>query len=85
MLTKFPQMVWDAEIDATVISLKRHQIKDHDYWFNTVDVVSEGYDPKTRKSITLDGLKAWVDRCKSEPQEDAHDAPSNPRSIHPQN
>ena len=86
---KFPQMCWDADIDAAVISLKRHQIKDHDYWFSTVDIVSEGYDPKTKRRITLDGLQAWLERCKQNPhdhEEDAQDAPKrDTRSIRPTN
>ena len=83
MTNKFSQMPWDVEIDAAVISLNRTNIKDHEYWFNTVDIVEQGYDPETRKSITLGGLKAWLDRCKSEPREDPTHAPSNSRQIRP--
>jgi hypothetical protein len=90
MTSKFPQLIFDEQIDAAVMSLKRHQINDPDYWFDTVDIVSEGYDPKAKKRIDLDGLHAWLERCKQKPhdqeEEDAQDAPkSNTRSIHPQN
>ena len=90
MTSKFPQLIFDEQIDEAIITLKQRQIKDYDYWFNTVEIVEQGYDPKTKKRIDLDGLHAWLERCKQNPhdqeEEDAQDAPkSNPRSIHPQN
>lgn len=87
MTNNFGTMAWDADVDAAVISLNRTNIKDHTYWFNTVDIVEQGYDPKSRKSITLESLRAWVDRCKQAPdpdeEDETHEPSSNTRYIRP--
>ena len=56
-----------------------------DYWFTTVDKVEAGFDPETNRAITQSGLKAWLDRCKAAPAEEQSNAPSQTRSVHPQN
>ena len=69
---------WDVQIEDAVLRLTRSRIKDFDYWFATVDIVDAGYDPETRKPITLDQLDAWVNRCEAKPEELPDDTPSPP-------
>jgi hypothetical protein len=78
------QMAWDADITAAVLSLTRDQIADPEYWFSTVEIIEAGYDPATRKAITLSALEAWVARCKTQPITEDPSHASTPRFIHPQ-
>jgi hypothetical protein len=83
-MNTFAQMCWDSDIDAAVISLNRATIQDRDYWFSTVEIVEQGYDPETNRRITHEGLSAWLERCKAEPKKEHQDAPSITRRVCPQ-
>lgn len=78
------QMAWDADITAAVLSLTRDQINDPEYWHSTVEIIEAGYDPATRKAVTLSALEAWVARCKTQPINEDPSHASTPRFIHPQ-
>lgn len=84
-MTNFIQQAWDSDIEAAVLSLTRDQISDPEYWHSTVDVVESGYDPTTRKAITVSALEAWVARCKTQPMNEEPNHGSTPRIVHPQN
>ena len=70
---------WDTDIEGALLSLTRRQIADHDYWYATVEIVEAGYDPVTKAAITVEALKAWVNRCKNEPQQEIISNASTPR------
>jgi len=79
-MNTFQHHAWDTDIELAILSLKRPQIADHAYWFETIDTVDAGYDPETNKPITLTALEAWVNRCKSSPAEEGtYDTSSTPR------
>lgn len=78
------QMAWDADITAAVLSLNRDQINDHEFWFSTVEIIEAGYDPTTRKAVTLSALEAWVARCKTQPPNEEPSHASTSRVINPQ-
>ena len=76
-------LAWDVQIEDALLRLKRKDINDPDYWYATVSIVEAGYDPTTKKQITLTALEAWVNRCKAVPQEDTLDANTPSRRIAP--
>lgn len=67
------ETLFDGETVAEVLRLgaKRHLIRDLDYYYQTADMIFDGYDPETRKPLTMSRLKAWVARCEhpKEPQD----------------
>ena len=86
-MNTFKNHAWDSDIEAAMLSLTRKLIADNAYWFDTIEIVEAGYDPDTRKPITIDALEAWVTRCKTTPAEEGNtdDTPSTPRFISPKN
>jgi hypothetical protein len=75
----FNEYAWDTEIEKAIIRLRQADIQNPAYWYETVETVEAGYDPTTRKPITISALEAWVTRCKSPPPQDeedpTHDSP----------
>lgn len=62
----------EAETEVLRLATNRHLVSDLDYFWNTADMVVEGFDPITSKPITVTGLEAWSARCQQkEPSADA--------------
>jgi len=62
------EMLFDGEADTEVMRLaaNKHLIRDRDYFERTSDRIAAGYDPATRKRLTMSGLQAWVARCEGQ-------------------
>lgn len=86
----FTDIAWDTEIEDVIMHLRQADIQDPAYWQQTVEIVEAGYDPTTRKPITVEGLETWVARCKSPPPQEEEatvdaSSPRKSRHIHPSN
>lgn len=59
------EVLFSKEAEAEVLRLGANQqlIHDRDYFHRTADMVADGFDPRTRQSLTTSGLRAWVARC----------------------
>lgn len=72
------EMLFTCEAEAEVLRLaaNNHLIRDLDYYYQTADMIFDGYDPETRKPLTTSGLKAWIARCEH-PKETQNNDPTH--------
>lgn len=81
-MEQLTQIAWDTDAVIAINELKaRNQIRNHDYFMDTVDAVEELVSPiRQGMGLTLEDLEEWVARCKQEPITEVNDHASK----HPQ-
>jgi lipoate-protein ligase A len=68
-------MVWQSDVDLVIhrLSADKLNLKDRDFFYQTVDQIEEMKTPDGKQRLTLDELEAWEERCREGEQTDGND------------
>lgn len=83
MLTPITEMVWESDASAAVLRVGacKASLANPIYFARTADLIEDMRDPETNKPLTKSALEAWVERCRSAPED--YDHASTPRRLQP--